>query len=105
MTIYHVSVTQEHIDDGIPSDCSACPVAKAICGAVDFTFGWVDVYPFIDKYYMLFMSAVFDKFAIIPSIAEEFIVKFDNDEEVEPFEFDIDIVEHNEAVKRGIFDV
>jgi hypothetical protein len=81
-----IKVTQEDIDNGQRKSCSCCPVALAMKRVLD-----IDVKVGDNK----FVLTSSDEFTILelPKEARIFIDAFDNDELVEPFEFEINLPE------------
>ena len=77
-----VIVTQEHIDKGTPESACNCPIALALkdMGAKDVCVnqGYIE-FQLGDEYW----------WAEPPTVADEFIEAFDDQEQVNPFEFDI----------------
>lgn len=87
-----IEVTQEDIDQGMVRSCRECPVARAIKKKVGMktclgvTPSWVSFYDIYDKTDKTFLVQ-------LPEKATEFINKFDGNEIVEPFEFELNITE------------
>ena len=78
-----ITVTQEHIDNGVPVDSLKCPLALAIREATKNNVWSVGV------------ASVFSGnkgFGIVlPKSAREFRHRFDSNLVVQPFEFDIEL--------------
>jgi hypothetical protein len=80
-----ISVTAEHIAEGVRCSCSRCPVALAIADA----FPGADVWVGGASFDITFEDAE-PVFVDLPSEAEDFIGRFDEDGFGEPFSFDVD---------------
>ena len=86
-TTVRVRVTQDDIDAGVRGDCTSCPVARAVARVVPA--GWlVDV--------GLSTVAIFKPGRLLaamdfhlPDDVVERITRFDEQGEMEPFEFDL----------------
>lgn len=74
-----IKVTQEDIDSGLPCVGSLCPIANAIEREVNLFTSVGD-----DRIY------IGDDSVETPVVCRDFIWRFDNWENVEPFEFEID---------------
>ena len=84
-----IRVTREDIDNGEAGDCDRCPVALALLrhtNADEVTVGNCGVDIFHDS------GLVVDYGVDLPEVARDFIKKFDTGRDVEPFEFEVDIV-------------
>jgi len=86
-----VKVTQYHIDNGIPCSTDSCPIAQAINELDDKDYpkdaeGGVSVVG--GEVSFDYKDFTYD--IPLPDIARDFIVKFDSDENVAPFEFELD---------------
>lgn len=82
-----ISVTAEHIAQGLRSSCSRCPVALAIADA----FPGADVWVGGASFDITFDNR--DADVDLPSEAEDFIGRFDEDGFGEPFTFTVDYPE------------
>jgi hypothetical protein len=84
----HVSVTPAHIERGARSDANECPIAWAMVDA-----GLEEPYVGINvaTWGRLNWEGGRRKRARLPRAAQLFIGAFDRDEEVEPFEFDLEV--------------
>ena len=84
-----VTVTKSNINDGLRCNGKFCPTALALKEAVpgvDWCVTW--------KHIKILTSAGdIDKSIKSPQSVYEFIYKYDGNEAVEPFEFEIDYVE------------
>ena len=77
-----ISITQDHIDQGIRASCNKCPLALAI----------KEIFP--DKKILVGYNVVFVNSYIgieLPEDLMEFIYSFDSGKLVEPREFQLDI--------------
>lgn len=80
-----IQVTAEDIAHGLAGDCEECPIALAIYHAlhdapVRVGTGGVTIY-----------HEDTNAMVALPVAASRFISRFDHDEVVEPFEFDLDV--------------
>jgi hypothetical protein len=76
-----IQVTQQDIDEGIAGKCYDCPIALAIARVLHIrlrVFRTIVIYSFG---YLIFL----------PNCVIQFIDQFDNNEPVQPFEFELDI--------------
>ncbi len=78
-----VTVTQEHIDCGLPSKCSDCPVAMALLACVP---GATGACVFFD-HAIVRLEDGSDIKLDLPQEASDFIGSFDDSEKVAPFSF------------------
>jgi hypothetical protein len=84
----HIVVTEDHIKSGVRKDATSCPIALALQNRHDCTS--VEVEP---------CGITFDragwrwKARAVPANAETFMLRFDEGAPVEPFEFDLEVVE------------
>jgi hypothetical protein len=95
-----VNVTQEHIRAGTSKCCAACPLAFAICDTLNFphfTYGQENP-PLIGvtTEYVSFYHLNKDGKGITPKIslpdaARKFVLDFDQDREVSPFSFELEV--------------
>lgn len=76
-----VIVTADHIKRGIPGSTGCCPLALAVQDASGYPYAWVGHE----------LVAVRGLQRQLPRIAFDFREKFDADEEVQPFEFDLEL--------------
>ena len=76
-----IKVTQEHIDNGLRSDCYYCPIALALKDATGFNW-------YVGSIYIGNESTVI---TLLSNTTKDFIWRFDIAAMVIPFEFDIDI--------------
>lgn len=76
-----VKVTQEHIDKGRKSSCVSCPVALAFEEAGKLAFVGVEAVRPLGGFIE----------ARLPVEATRFIRAFDRDEQVTPFEFEVEL--------------
>lgn len=72
-----VVVNENHILQGTKNSCSYCPIARALRETVGYGL------PQVGLTCVTLGHTVYD----LPEIAQEFIMNFDFDEHVEPFEF------------------
>jgi hypothetical protein len=81
--IFHVDVTQEDIDNGIPAHGTHCPVAIAIERATG------------GKYVGVAAGITFPngngKSVVMPDFVHEWYLAFDYGKHVEPFSFDLKV--------------
>lgn len=92
-----VQVTQEHISKGKPNDVTACPVALALIDALsgtDLAACKVSVGAVMAAVYPNGIYADERLRATVSGAAQAFILSFDNDEPVEPFECELEFLEH-----------
>jgi hypothetical protein len=86
MRTVHVEVTQKDCDEGILADSECCPIALAMqrisTGIISVGQSTVRFYK-PQKFYR----------AYLPQEAREFVAKFDAEQDVAPFAFDIEIPE------------
>lgn len=83
--IVTVQVTEQDVQHGLAGDCEECPIALAIYRAlhdapVRVGTGGVTIY-----------REGTNAMVALPGAASRFISRFDHDEVVEPFEFDLDV--------------
>lgn len=83
----HVSVTQEDIDKGIPSDATACPIARALRRHFGPDDRHIDVE--VDSVIWVSDNNGVDMIATATNDVEDFVERFDNGIPVEPTEFDL----------------
>lgn len=75
-----ISVTQAHIDTGVPIQCSKCPIALAVGDVV------------VGEVAVGIRSLCIETYWIdLPSVAQQFIRAYDDGTVVEPFEFEVEI--------------
>lgn len=78
-----IKVTQKHIDEGVRVDPQCCPIALAICEQLallsvnDVSVAGTRI-------------RVRDRFISIPSVAKDFVNKYDSWLPVSPFEFELE---------------
>lgn len=77
-----IQVTQEDIDNGVRASCKFCPVASAIRRAFNNKA--------VVRTYNLDVS-INDKLILLPLEAVDFILLFDAEVKVKPFEFELDL--------------
>lgn len=90
-----IDVTQEDINEGFKCDCTFCPVARALARHIINT---KVMYVLVDTEYMK-LSRVGAKLADrtdiricrTPDKARDFIYRFDDGDEVHPFQFTIQV--------------
>jgi hypothetical protein len=80
-----IQVTQEDINHGLAGDCEECPIALALYRALSVAgvragTGGVTLY-----------REGTNAMVALPVAAVRFIGRFDHDELVEPFEFELDV--------------
>ena len=80
-----VTVTQDHIDKGVRNDCTECALALALRPHFSFTI------PGVFDSCVVVLSGGQLKYSDLPENAEIWLRKFDLGQEVEPFEFELDI--------------
>jgi hypothetical protein len=86
-----IKITQEDINKGVRGDSSHCPIAHAFCrnGYNGVRVEARRIYPYG---YTYDPSNVFkNKFIIMPDIGHDFVVNFDSNNRVEPFEMEVEI--------------
>lgn len=77
-----INVTQDDIDNGV-SSCVWCPVARAVARATEMyvevtaTDIWIGHTPLVGR------------FVDTPEAAADFILQFDTNRKVQPFEFEL----------------
>lgn len=76
-----IEVTQKHIDDGIRCDGQRCAVALAIREKVGFDVGFA---------MGLVMCGIDEQTYVLPMIATNNMVAFDNGRKVQPFTFEME---------------
>lgn len=76
-----INVTQEHINKGKPARACRCPIALATMGQLNLSPGHVCVTP-----HTLYID---NKAYRMPPEATGFVRRFDSDEEVSPFTFEV----------------
>ena len=82
-----IEVTEESIEDGVRGSPSECPIAQALCA---HGFGW----PSVRRDHVVFTKHPGNFLGIkadLPEEAQTFVRSYDDGEEVEPFEFEIDL--------------
>jgi len=89
----HVGVTEQDINWGSPNNCETCPVARAIERAVGDPSIRVSVGLHTIRLRKWFHTT---HSALLPGShpVAVFVQKFDKGEPVEPFSFDVNLVEH-----------
>ena len=80
-----IKVKQKHIDKGVRSSSSCCHIALAMKDK-----GYTDVY--VDYFGMTYETKKYEWAGELPSEAKKFIEHFDDEEKVEPFEFEANVV-------------
>ncbi len=83
MTEIQIDVTQEDIKKG--SSCSHCPIARAALRALNATH--ISVSPLWLEWAMNGPNSW--QCVSMPEVGREFIRRFDNDSEVQPFSFSV----------------
>jgi alpha-ketoglutarate-dependent taurine dioxygenase len=84
--IVKIQVTDQDIAHGLAGDCEECPIALAIYRALSATAG-IRVGTGGVTLYRDHANAM----VALPAAASRFISRFDHDDLVEPFEFDLDV--------------
>ena len=79
-----VRVTQEHINGGTRNDCGCCPVALAL---IDMLYECVRV----DATHIEIRIGTSVRGFLTPLEVAIFVRKYDGGEEVEPFEFELEL--------------
>lgn len=82
-----VSVTQDHIDRGIGSDCGKCPVALALEGCGMERVKIMDEADEVSFFYPKLNKTVR---LLVPGKVYDFVVEFDCGQPVFPFEFELE---------------
>lgn len=89
-----IKVTQDHIDNGIVRDDNWCPIALAIreqCPKGPDGRPWEEFEDTYDGFEVNGAQVEFgSKTFYLPSEAQLFIRQFDNEESVNPFEFELE---------------
>lgn len=75
----HIKVLQHHIDRGTPHSPHSCAVALAV----------LEQYPDAKNVSIGFCIGIGDQFYVTPNEVHDWIVKFDDYQHVEPFEFEL----------------
>jgi hypothetical protein len=84
-----INVTQEHINNGIPTKCGLCPVALAINDVLNNTY--YHAYVYHNEIDIANNSFAVKQSFDLPESVKLFINKFDKNLPVEPFKFELDI--------------
>lgn len=82
-----IQVTQTDIDNGIPVNSCLCPIALAIARQTTLQNVEVDSY----GHRRAFIDVGDSKAFPLPDICVGFMEKFDNEQKVKPFSFELDI--------------
>lgn len=84
MTPITISVSKDHISEGVAYSCIYCPVALAIDEAVGTNFSIVDK----EKLEWRLKDAI-SRRCKTPGSVRRFITRFDSNQDVEPFTFEL----------------
>ena len=82
----HITVTQKNIDEGVRENGQGCPIALALH---DLGYPYVEVTP--DGIRWDADCEEMTANSVLPDAASWFISRFDNNDPVEPFEFDVEM--------------
>lgn len=88
----HVVVTQEMIDNGLPTISTKCPVAMAVSAALGREVSWLFIAGLIVN------STKQTVRSLDPAATKKFVIEFDvsGAKNVVPFEFDVEVEEDGE---------
>ena len=85
MITHTILVTQEDISQGVKKQCKRCPIALAVRRSLDTAL--TEVFPSVC--YIKRNRDSFCETALLPDTAQDFIARFDHDQPVEPFSFQL----------------
>ena len=80
-----IEVTQNDIDKGIQGECQLCPIARAIKRSSNFKRVYVNT-----KYIEVLHYVTGVKTYELPKKAKTFVKRFDRQEPVKPFSFELE---------------
>jgi hypothetical protein len=83
-----IKVTQKHIDEGKPSSCGSCPIALAVLESDNRI---MNVQAMLSVIRIDFDGSTPIRVITTPYEAVRFMRKFDWGQEVEPFEFELNL--------------
>lgn len=86
-----IQITQEDIDKGVREDTSRCPIAHAFIrnGYKNVRVEARRIYPYGYTYNP--SDVLRHKYMVMPEIGYDFVVNFDSNNRVEPFEMEVEI--------------